>query len=1053
MTRTVLVVALGLLAASTNADDARPKTCFYWIGDCVTKEGLSADIAALAEAGISEAYICAANMMNRPHSIGAKLLSPEWMDLFAHAVKEAKARGLKFGFHNCPGWSESGGPWITPENSMKYVVSATKDVRPGEPVGKLPQPRANLGFYRDLKTMAFPVDSTPAVVEVGYDAAGDATAFAREGSPLVLPLAKGPSAPVALTLRFARPFSPNAAILRFVDSNVNCAGTVEGSADGLRWTKLAAFDYHFHFVPSKSEKILTLDAREPIDRIRLTFRANEVPEWQGGKYVDRSLASVDFSSAPMIADVDAKSSVSTQFAYIPPRDPAAKGIARADWQVVDAKVQADGTLDWTAPARTDGKVWRVVRLGYTTTGKTCAPATLRGLECDKLSKRGLDAHWPNMPGKLLAVPGARDVLTSFYVDSWEASGQNWTEGFAEEFRKRRGYDLTPYLPVFAGFVVDDAGTTARALYDIQLTVADLIAENYFAYYSELCHREGVKASTEAYGGAYDSLRVAGLADLPTGELWIGGKYEDSLKMASSAAHVHGVRFTESETFTTEFAEGRWQITPHELKVWGDVAWLNGVNSIIYHSYAHQPVKAKPGISLGRHGTQLNRNSTWWPEMKYWSDYVRRGQELLRFGNPAADLLVVADEGRPNLWHGAKPPVVDDYHFDWTSAYDFRQMECRGKGVGLKEGATYPAVFLTGWYYSMSTLSKIEALAKVGVKIAGQRPVDTPTLADDVVAWRQARDRIWGKVVVETSDPRQALDRFGVKPSVESSPRLASIRREGADGTRVFFVVNRTKKPFKGPVAFAAVGAGEIRNCVDGTSTPFDGTLDLPPNGSAFVVFGPRVVAGRGVLPTQDTFFDLSTDWTITSFSGLSAPAAPLRLSKLIDWTTSTDQNLKYFSGRATYEKTIDLSSHIPHSSFLLPPSSSLTLDLGEVHDIVNVFVNDKFIACLWEPPYRVTLSPQLFNPLTLKPFNLKLELVNTLPNRLIGDAILRANGAAEPKGEAGWPRWVLENREDSGTGLSTWSNFGWAWTATDALRPAGLLGPVRIGLKRGVSPE
>ena len=1028
--RLLVPFAIGMvsfLALPSVSADCRPKTCFYWISDCMTREGLSADIAALSAAGISEAYICAANMMTRPASIGAQLLSPEWMSLFEHAVKEAKAHGLKFGFHNCPGWSESGGPWIQPEDSMKYVVFETKDVKPGEGMGEWPQPRINHGFYRDLTTVAFPYEPSPEVMEASRGEGDDALPFFRGKQPLVLPLAKGPNSPLAVTARFARPFVPTAMVLRFLDSNVNCEGTVEGSSDGRTWTRVGKFNFHFHFVPTKTGKIVCLETKQPMDRFRIVFRANAVPEWQGGKYVDRRLDSVEFSTAAMIADADLKTSASTQFSYVPPRDPSVTGVSRQDFLTLSERDERP------LPARADGKVWRVLRLGYTTTGKSCAPATLRGLECDKLSRRGLDAHWPNMPGRLLAVPGAREVLTSFYIDSWEAGGQNWTEDFEKEFFSRRGYALRPYLPVFAGLVVDDAATTAKVMFDIQQTVADLVAENYFGYYAELCRRAGVKASTEAYGGAFDSLRCAGLADLPTGELWIGGKYEASLKMASSAAHVHGIPMVESETFTTEFAEGRWQITPHELKVWGDIAWVNGVNSIIYHSYAHQPLEAKPGISLGRHGTQLNRHTTWWPEMRHWSEYVRRGQELLQSGKVQSDLLIVADEGAPNAWVGLPTTNRAGYHFDSTSAFDFRRMACFADGVGLEGGSHYPVVFLPGRHYTLATLRKVAELAAAGAKIAGVRPIDTPTLSDDVKAWSDLRDDLWKRVVMQETDAGRALERFGVHPSVVSSPMLSSIRCKKENGETVFFVVNRSKTPFCGPVSFAAAGAGEIRDCVDGSTAPYAGTLELPPNGSAFVVFGGKACctscAGRAVLRKPERVVDISRDWTIVSFEGNVPPDAPRSIERLFDWSASTDERLKYFAGRAVYEKRIKR-----------PWSGSLALDLGEVRDIANVFVDGCFVACLWEPPYRVEL-PKTDSKEML---TLRVEVVNTWPNRLIGDAVLRGGEPKERKGAAGWPTWVLEQRTESGFGISTWSNFGWAWTAEDQLRPAGLIGPVRL---------
>ena len=137
---------------------------WHWVSDCVTEEGIDRDLAAMAEMEIGVAHVFAPNMANLPKN--APLLSPEWMRLFTHAVNEAKTRGITLGFHNCPGWSESGGPWITPDNSMKVVVASETDAPVGAHDIALAQPQTNRGFYRDIAVQAFPVPETPPVKEV-----------------------------------------------------------------------------------------------------------------------------------------------------------------------------------------------------------------------------------------------------------------------------------------------------------------------------------------------------------------------------------------------------------------------------------------------------------------------------------------------------------------------------------------------------------------------------------------------------------------------------------------------------------------------------------------------------------------------------------------------------------------------------------------------------------------------------------------------------------------------------------------------------------------------
>ena len=200
--------------------------------------------------------------------------------------------------------------------------------------------------------------------------------------------------------------------------------------------------------------------------------------------------------------------------------------------------------------------------------------------------------------------------------------------------------------------------------------------------------------------------------------------------------------------------------------------------------------------------------------------------------------------------------------------------------------------------------------------------------------------------------------------------------------------------------------------------------------------------------------DLSTDWQVT-FEGLAAPE-PKAFAKLQSWSVSDDPKLRYFSGRARYSRNVTL--HCPTPTLL--SNSSVHLSLGEVHDVANVFIDGRKIATLWESPYEVEFTPPG------KSFELVVEVVNTWPNRLIGDAIFRRDHPGcekmgDPKVWHAWeaknvdppksgifPQWVLDERADSGVGVHTWSNYSWAWSADDALLPAGLIGPGRIGCRK-----
>lgn len=1122
-------------------ESSRLQTWFHWNGDCVTKEGLVADFKAMGEMDIGTAHVFMPAMAHLP--VTAKPLTPEWFELWETAIREAKKNNVKLGFHNCPGWSSSGGPWIRPEDSMKMVVVSETDYDPASSAAEvtLPQPMTLHEFYHDVAVMAFPIQRPPRLVKASGDFPGDFAGFCAGRAALKLPIGKV-NARCELTLEYDRPTSPGTAVFSLDDTQFYAKGTISASSDGKTWTKCSDWRYTLYNA-QKTPKTLRL-AQTPKDAKFFKIRFNYIPcpPWVGVR--DKLLTSFSFTELPRVEDVDAKNSASTSIGYVAPQHADQRGISRQALVDLTSALGSNGVVSVSALG-TSAPLWRILRIGYTTTGKNCAPATLPGLECDKLSKKGLDAHWPNMPKRMLEAPGAKDVVSISIIDSYEVGGQNWTEAMPEEFKSRRGYELRTWLPALAGYVVGTAGETAKFLYDYQRTVSDLFAENYYDYFAELCHRTGIEAACEPYGGPYDSLRCGAKNDVPTGEFWLGREPHGSPRVAASIGHLNGRSRIAAEAFTTEAKEGRWQITPAELRRCGDMGWLDGISQLVYHSYLHQPFpNAQPGISLGRHGTQLNRNTTWWPEGIHWSRYVRRGQFLLQSGRPQAEVLVFR-ESNPNGHRYASDLVAAGGNFDYCGVSDLMRLSVVDGGVAVPGGLPYDVLYIDGdAYLTVATLRKLKALVDAGARVAGARPEGSPSLSDDAAEWKGLVEALWQNDRVKpVNGVRAALAAFGRRVNADSQGCLRACRRQ-IDGRDVYFVVNSKDETFDGCVSFAAQGVPELWDARDGSvrvlpvvkGTPEAGRVKtpfaLPPHGSCFVVFNhsatPSVwvdekpveyadvvvlsarycarddkTMGRDVadkvrrllaegrrefkvenpllggdpasnhykvldliytvdgerrrqtvqerafvsfafprkmaVKTLPVLADLSTNWTVTSFTGKNAPGAPLRLEKLRSWSESADPKLKYFAGRAVYEKTVSATE-----LKALSGKNGIVLDLGAVKDVVNVWVNGKSLGCLWEAPYRVKLSADLFGSSRQESLNLKLEVINTWPNRLIGDAIARRDGAAEPMSKKGpWPQWVLDGKADSGTGIYTWSNF-MGWTADEKLLPAGLVGPVRL---------
>lgn len=219
-----------------------------------------------------------------------------------------------------------------------------------------------------------------------------------------------------------------------------------------------------------------------------------------------------------------------------------------------ARVAPDGRLAWDVPA---GK-WTILRLGHTSTGveNLPAPASGRGLECDKLSPEGIEANFAGMMAKLTqdVGPSAGKTLVATHIDSWENGSQNWTPRMREEFQRRCGYDMTPFLPVMTGRVVGSPEISERFLWDLRRTISDLVVENYAGRMSQLAHQHGLKFTTEAYGSPCDHLPYAGQSDEPMGEFWVGGSAIETCRGMASAAHTYGKPIIGAEAFTANDSE-------------------------------------------------------------------------------------------------------------------------------------------------------------------------------------------------------------------------------------------------------------------------------------------------------------------------------------------------------------------------------------------------------------------------------------------------------------------------------------------------------------------
>ena len=872
------LAALGALTWSVVADElehgfcappdsAKPYTWWHWINGNVTKEGITADLEAMKKAGLGGAQIFNVSVGIIPGPV--VFMSDEWRALVQHAADEAKRLGLELCIHNCAGWSSSGGPWNTPENSMQVVVSSETNVAgPGTIHGVLPKPFARLNWYRDIAVVAVPSagktmqECSPEVTS-GYRKFDPKKLIDHDwGTTASLPLPER-GKPQYIQFIFPEPFTARSLAV-VAGSHNGHGGEIQVSQDGVKFETIKKFALS----DDKCDRVLsgigfnTVTARY----FRIVFTK------PGHRAKNITLAEATFSPNRCLDDWAVKAGFAPRPGPIE-ADTSTDGILKkSDITDLTAQMKPDGSFTWEAPA---GQ-WRVIRIGHTSTGVPNHPAAVggEGLECDKLSTKALDLHWNGMMKKILAdTGGASGGLRASLIDSYEVGCQNWTPLFREEFKQRRGYDLEPFFPALAGRIVESADVTERFYWDYRKTIAELFAENYYGHFAELCRRNNLISYFEPYGnGNFDQIAAGRYADVPMGEFWSGKSDVSALQgIPVSIAHTSGKTVAGAESFTvtthTAGPEGAgWRDHPYALKALGDAKYCSGINRFIVHSYAMQPwLNRFPGMTMGGCGIHFDRMTTWWKAAPAWTAYLSRCQFLLQRGLFAADVAAFVGERVPDYAKTAKVPP--GYAFDHIHPIILARMTVKNGWLVLPQGLRYRLLALPDDNVSMTldTARKIRDLISQGAIMSGPKPSRTPGLTgfpSSETELKKIVDEVWGqcdgKTVFENRCGKgrvfwgrsleEVLPAIDCKPDFEHTggDEINYIHRTDGDAD-IYFVAADTKKPSYAECTFRVSGkepeffhpdTGIIERCAVWRET--GGRITIPiafdPAGSVFVVF-------------------------------------------------------------------------------------------------------------------------------------------------------------------------------------------------------------------------
>jgi hypothetical protein len=774
---------------------------------------------------------------------------------------------------------------------------------------------------------------------------------------------------------------------------------------------------------------------------------------------------------------------------------------------VDLTSQMDpsGKLNWPAPP---GR-WTVLRIGHTCNGTHShqAPEEVSGLEIDKFSRAALDAFWPGFVGKL-AQDAGRLIGNGFdnvLIDSYEVGSQNWTPKMRQEFRQRRGYDLWPFFPALTGRVVASPEQTERFLWDYRRTMADLVADNYYGYFRDLCHKNGLQLFAEPYGnGNFDDLQCGSRIDFDMGEFWINGWTLDSLKQASSVAHTLGRTVVGAESFTS--SDSNWHVDLAAFKLVGDMAFCEGINRYMLHEMALQPWLDKfPGMTMGSCGTHFDRTQTWWEAGAGWTRYLSRCQYLLQQGKFVGDLCYFEGENSPAEFPGAgqlKPPVPSGYDYDGCTRDVLDQFFVSNGRMKLPGGMSYGVLVLPeSKYMTPRVLRKVTSLIKAGGTVIGPKPCKSPSLenyprCDEEV--RRLAEAVWGDCdgqrvrehrfgkgkVIWGQAPAEVLKSLGVPPDFESTPSLRYIHRRNGR-IEIYFLSNPGRMHTTVQCTFRVRGlqpelwdpkSGEIT--VAPVWSERDGRITLPlqfdAEGSLFVIFREPVKSQDHIVAvhpaSENSLVTLPGDKpALRAFSAdaceivtakgrrwnvdVTTVLAPIKMEG--DWTVEFAPHWGA-PGKVRMDHLVSWTQYsdegIRYFSGTAEYTTQFTLP-AEMRANSREFWLDlgevKEFAI-------VTLNGQTFDPLWISPFRLnvtralktgqnvlRVKVSNLWDNRLIGDAQLPDDCEWAGQRVAGWPGWLENGQPRPNNNRLTFTTWR-HYTKNSPLYPSGLLGPVVI---------
>lgn len=1005
--------------------EVRPQIWWHWMNGNITKDGIRKDIEWFKRIGLGGFHVFDASF-STPQVVEERFvyMTEPWQEAFKYAVDLADSLGLEVTIPSSPGFSSTGGPWVKPEEAMKKVVWREMTVEGGSRIkSALPEPYGNTGKFQNygMKKGPSAVDSGQVMGESYSDIAVVAVRLPDDYRTLSELGAKVSSSGGHFTLeqltngdltdtgrlpageggyawiQYSFPTPQTIRSLSVINDIVrnerhslpaHCEDSLQISDDGINFTTAFgipvgdALRQTISFEPITARHF-RLKHKNPVSAYHYTMKERlPDPEYS-------EIAEFVIYPETRINHVEEKAGFgSAHDIELNPTPGTDEDICREVIDVTD-KVK-NGRLVWKAP---EGR-WRIYRIGASLTGKQNHPASpeATGLEVDKLDREAWKRHFRNyLDMNRDAVKGrlGQEGISYMLVDSYEAAHQNWTPRLRKEFTERRGYDPLTWYPVLTGLILQSPEQSERFLWDWRKTIGELFEEN-FAVLDELVKEEygmkGCYVESHGNGRAFiaDGMSMKSHCDLPMSEIWVQGKVGtqnrvqegiSDIRESSSVAHIYGKEVVAAESFTATGAGGEaYRFHPGNIKWTADTEIANGLNQFVIHDSAHQPLDdLKPGLGLGVYGQWFNRHDTWAEMAGPWIDYLARSSWMLRQGEHVSDILWYygEDNNITGLYSHSFPDIPYGYDFDFINPDALlSEISVVGGKAVTNCGKAYRVICLDRNCRRMSleVLKKISMLASRGVIICGEIPVEAASMYDSqnefesIVKdiWYSGRDNVFGNKWLDEVMKASETDPDWI---ALSGCDIRVVHRALPDG-HIYWVNSPVCKPQSAELSLRVCGLKPQKwNPVNGEISELsyrfeDGrtviNLDFEPNDAFFIVLREKTDIDSVSIPDKKT-----------------AILKHLEIDGLGCWTAAPET--RHFSGTRSYRCTVDIPEY----------SGRILLDLGEVYNLAQVFIDGKPVETLWKAPFKTDITDFVKGRKTIE---LEIKVTNLWVNHLIGDA-------------------------------------------------------------------